>query len=107
MPKNAFLEPKNPNAVFPQTAKPVILDFRTHRMANGGLVAVGASRKHVQKNAKQPRYPTISKLAHEIEAEEAAAADEARLLAEEEEMMEEVIPDRKHISIDQLTAAMD
>lgn len=48
-------------------------------MANGGLVAVGASRKHVQKNAKQPRYPTISKLAHEIEAEEAAAADEARL----------------------------
>ena len=107
MPKNAFLEPKNPNAVFPQTAKPVILDFRTHRMANGGLVAVGASRKHVQKNAKQPRYPTISKLAHEIEAEEAAAAEEARLQAEEEEMIDEVVPEKKPVSIDQLTAAMD
>lgn len=30
---NAFVEPSNPNAVFPQHAKPHIIDFRAHKMA--------------------------------------------------------------------------
>ncbi len=51
VPVNAFLEPNNPNAVFPQTAKPIIPDFRVHRMENGGLTAVGVFRKHLSSNS--------------------------------------------------------
>lgn len=79
-------------------------------MENGGLVAVGAYRKHMQKNAKKPKYQTISKLREEIDAEEAAAAEAARLEAEaeaEEVEMEEVAPQKEPVSVDQLTAAMD
>ena len=75
-------------------------------MENGGLVAVGAYRKHVKKNCTQRKYPTIVKLTAEIEAEEAAAAEIARLEAEEEEM-EEAVPEPEPISIDQLTEQMD
>lgn len=65
------MHPNNPNAVFPQTAKPIIPDFRSHKMENGGLTAIGVARKHMQKNAKQSKYQTIVKTT-EMLAEEAA-----------------------------------
>ena len=57
--------------MFPQTAKPIIPDFRSHEMENGGLTAIGVARKHMQKNAKQSKYQTIVKTT-EMLAEEAA-----------------------------------
>lgn len=52
LPANAYLEPDNPLAVFPQVKKPQILDFRCHKMAGGGQAAIGVFRKHLSANAK-------------------------------------------------------
>mmetsp|Transcript_34402 Transcript_34402/g.33607 ORF Transcript_34402/g.33607 Transcript_34402/m.33607 type:complete len:95 (+) Transcript_34402:7-291(+) len=45
MPANAFVNPKNPDAVFPQFKKPDILDFRSHKLAEGGYTAQNNFRK--------------------------------------------------------------
>lgn len=111
-PVNAYLHPKNPEAVFPQTAKPIIPDFRTHKMENGGLTAIGVSRKHHQPNAKKSKYADIIKTREECDQEEAAEAEAKRLKAEgllEEEEMEvqnNVLMQGKHetITVDELTS---
>ena len=87
---NAFVEPGNPEAIFPQIAKPDIHDFRSHKMINGGLAAIGVFRKHRSANAIQTKYPTIVRTAEEIEADELAAdnnmvVDEASSSSESEE----------------------
>ena len=81
LPANAYLEPDNPLAVFPQMKKPQILDFRCHKMAGGAQAAIGVFRKLNNPNAKQSKYATIIRTAEEIEREEAGAAamqDEAQ-----------------------------
>jgi len=60
---NAFVEPNNPEALFPQISKPDIHDFRSHKMANGGLAAIGVFRKHTSVNAQKTKYPTIVRTA--------------------------------------------
>ena len=52
LPPNAFVEPDNPEAVFPRNPKPDIKDFRSHKLELGGYAAVGTFRKTYQKNAK-------------------------------------------------------
>lgn len=79
LPKNAFLHPNNPNAVFPQTAKPIIPDFRVHKMENGGLTAVGVFRKHFNSNATHSKYTAIIKTREELDIEEAEAAKQKKL----------------------------
>jgi len=64
-------------------------------MENGGLAAIGVFRKHMQKNARPVRFPTIIKTREEIDAEEAAAQEMAT--AEEEEI---VVPKKEAISVD-------
>ena len=64
---NAFVEPSNPNAVFPQIAKPDILDFRSHKMPKGGYAAIGTFRKHLSENTIKTKYPTIVRTAQDIE----------------------------------------
>ena len=81
MPKNAFLYPNDPTAIIPQTAKPIIPDFRVHKMENGGLTAVGVFRKHLSANATHSKYVPIVKSREDLEREEA----EAKLEVEEEE----------------------
>ena len=39
LPPNAYVEPNNPKAVFPQHSKPHILDFRSHKMAGDGFAS--------------------------------------------------------------------
>jgi hypothetical protein len=56
---NAFVEPENPDALFPQIAKPDILDFRSHKMTNGGFAAIGVFRKHRSEKSIKTKYPTI------------------------------------------------
>jgi len=56
---NAFLEPANPNAVFPQHAKPHILDFRSHKMASAGFATIGNFRKIMSNRAKVSKYQSI------------------------------------------------
>ena len=56
---NAFVEPNNPEAVFPQIAKPDILDFRSHKMARGGYAATNVFRKHLSENTIKTKYPTV------------------------------------------------
>jgi len=86
-PKNAFLEPGNPNAVFPQTAKPVIMDFRMHKMENGGLAAVNVFRKHLSANSKKSRWATVSLTAEEVAIRDGLAKAKAEAEAIEEEPM--------------------
>ena len=56
LPPNAFLEPDNPNAIFPQFDKPDIIDFRSNRIAGGGRTVVGTFRKHLSENTKKSKY---------------------------------------------------
>ena len=67
-PKNAYLYPSDPNAVFPQTPRPTILDFRTHKMQDGGLTAVNVFRKHLSANSKKSKFFPQTRSAAELEA---------------------------------------
>ena len=58
LPPNAYLEPNNPNAVFPQWDRPDILDFRSNKISGGGLTVVGTFRKHLSKNTKKSKLMT-------------------------------------------------
>ena len=112
LPPNAYLEPNNPNAVFPQWDRPDILDFRSNKIAGGGLTVVGTFRKHLSKNSKKTKWFTEVKSREECDAEEAAAA-QAKIDAKEaeankaEEMVAELVvkPKKmKPVSVDELTA---
>ena len=84
MPINAYLEPDNPLAVFPQVKKPQILDFRCHKIALGAQACIGTFRKHLG-NSKKSKYVTIVKSREQLDAEEAgleAAMDEGADAAE-------------------------
>jgi hypothetical protein len=81
---NAFVEPHNPAAVFPQIAKPDILDFRSHKMAKGGYAATNVFRKHLSDKSIKSKYTSIVKTAEELAAEQAAAAEEFEDAEEEE-----------------------
>ena len=61
LPANAFIEPHNPNAVFPQHAKPHILDFRSEKMAASGFASIGNFRKHLTSRSTKSKYETIVK----------------------------------------------
>ena len=89
-PPNAFLEPNNPLAVFPQVKKPDIIDYRSHKMRLGGYAAVGMFRKIDNPNAKQSKYATIVKTTEMLEQEMLA-----RELAEAEKMDVEVSETKK------------
>ena len=72
---NAFVEPTNPDAIFPQIAKPDIMDFRSHKMPRGGYAAIGVFRKHLSEASIKTKYPTIVRTAEEIEAEDKKKAN--------------------------------
>ena len=89
LPVNAYLEPDNPLAVFPQVKKPDILDFRCHKMAGGAQAAIGVFRKHLaighHGNIKHSKYDAVVKTTEMLEKEEAGAAAAAIV---ETEMMQ-------------------
>ena len=60
---NAFLEPDNPCAVFPQVKKPEILDFRSHKIEGGGLAAKGVGRKAFSATSKKSKYEAVVRTA--------------------------------------------
>ena len=72
LPPNAFLEPNNPCAVFPQVKRPEILDFRSHKIEGGGLVANGVLRRHLSSNAKKSKYEAVVRTAEQIERDNEA-----------------------------------
>ena len=74
LPANAFLEPENPLAVFPQVKKPEIIDFRCHKISGGAQAAKNTFRKHLSKGYKPSKYATIVETTAMREAKE---ADEA------------------------------
>lgn len=63
MKANAFVEPNNPDAQFPQIAKPDIMDFRSHKMAKGGYAATNVFRKHLSETAQKSKYVGVVKTA--------------------------------------------
>ncbi len=81
---NAFVEPSNPLAVFPQIAKPDIMDFRSHKMPKGGYAAIGTFRKHLSENSIKTKYPTIVRTAEEIEEEEKLKSESVQMEVTEE-----------------------
>ena len=70
MPPNAYLDPTNPEAVFPQYAKQHIIDFRSHKMAMSGLASRHVFRKHLSDKTKKSKFPTIIKTVEDLEREE-------------------------------------
>ena len=112
LPPNAYMEPDNPNAVFPQWDRPDILDFRSNKIAGGGLTVVGTFRKVNNPKRKQSKYNAVVKSREELDAEEAAAA-EAKVVAEKEAAnkpepmeVEKIAPvkELKPVNMDDLTA---
>ena len=67
---NAYVEPKNPNAVFPQNKKPHILDFRAHKMAGSGFASIGNFRKMMSANSIKSKYADIIVTKEQMDAEE-------------------------------------
>ena len=61
LPPNAFVEPNNPNAVFPQHAKPHILDFRSHKMAAAGFASRRTFRKMLSDKTIKSKYAAVVK----------------------------------------------
>ena len=84
LPVNAFLEPQNPNAVFPQHGKPKIIDFRSEKMAGSGFASSHVFRKMLSTKSKKSKYQTIIKTPEELEAERI-----------NEEMMEQMREEKK------------
>ena len=82
---NAFVEPSNPQAIFPQIGKPDIHDFRSHKMSNGGYAAIGVFRKHLSEKTEKSKYPTIVRTAEDIEAEENEKANRMQEDSSEDE----------------------
>ena len=77
MPPNAYVDPTNPDAVFPQHSKPHIIDFRAHKMAMSGLASRHVFRKHLSANSKKSPFQTIIKLKADLEREEEEKKKEA------------------------------
>ena len=100
VPTNAFLDPKNMAAVFPQIKKATIMDFRSHKMENGGLTATNVFRKHYTPGSIKSKY-----VARVVTAEELASGEKKSLLVARKtkvavvEEEEDVAP-----TVDELTA---
>lgn len=76
---NAFLEPNDPNAVFPQRKKENNIDFRSTAVANSGLTVRFTSRKNVPGSTKQcSKFDTIVKTRAELDEEERMAVINAK-----------------------------
>ena len=61
------------------------MDFRSHKMAKGGLAACNTFRKHISVNAEKTKYPTIVRTAEEIENEPQEQDNEMYIDQESEE----------------------
>ena len=70
-PPNAFSEPQNPIAVFPQWVPENVIDFRVSAMRGGGLVTRYTNRNDLEgSKSKKTKYPTIVKSIEDLEREE-------------------------------------
>ena len=74
LPVNAFLEPDNPCAVFPQVKKPDIVDMRSHKIREGSSCAIGVFRRAFSDNAKKSKYATVFRSPAQILQDETNAA---------------------------------
>lgn len=101
LPPNAYLEPDNPMAVFPQTPKPDILDYRVHKMKYGGRTAVNTFRKVNSANAKVSKYTAIVKTKAMLEAEEAEKNNAA------EDMEDAAVPEFTEATSSKVTTIED
>jgi len=105
LPANAYLEPNNPKAVFPQHARPHILDFRAHKIAGSGFASKYNNRKMMTEKSTKSKYTTIVKTAKEIEEELLQAQIEAdQKQASDDEI--DIADIQKDTTVDELTASM-
>ena len=112
---NAFLEPSNPNAIFPQHAKPHILDFRSHKMAGSGFTSIGNFRKMMSATAKKSKYDSVVRTPSEIERDELQAEMEEQMRMEAEakaaddsdEVDAEKLKKKKAYNVDDITMDLD
>ena len=112
LPPNAFLEPNNPNAVFPQNARPHILDFRSHKMAASGFAAKGNFRKILSDRAKQSKYQSVVTTREEMDdqAQMKAMMESTQVIVNEEQDSDEEEIDitkiKKSYTVDDITKSM-
>ena len=112
---NAFLEPSNPNAIFPQHAKPHILDFRSHKMAGSGFTSIGNFRKMMSATAKKSKSDSVVRTPSEIERDEIQAEMEEQMRMEAEakaaddsdEVDAEKLKKKKAYNVDDITMDLD
>ena len=105
LPVNAFLEPDNPCAIFPQVKKPDIVDMRAHKIKGGSSCAIGAFRRAFSDNAKKSKYATVVRTAAQIEQEEMMAA-QGGMIEEEDEKPQEFKSEKVTTEIMNELAAM-
>lgn len=103
--KNAFLEPNNPEAVFPQNSKPHIIDFRDHKMAGAGFASVGNFRKSMSDRSIPNKYASVSKTAEDLEAEK--IAEEIAAQAKMDESDNEVDIGQVEYTVDDITKGFE
>lgn len=76
LPPNAYVEPSNPMAVFPQHKKPHIIDYRDHKMAGAGFASVRNFRKLGNARATQSKYADIIRTPEQVELDKQMVAME-------------------------------
>ena len=98
LPPNAFVDPSNPEAVFPQHSKPDIIDFRSNNIAEGAGTVVGAFRQ----NRRKSKYATIVKLPEQLEAEEREAQFEREQAAKQIDVDSSEQEEEEPMGVDEL-----
>lgn len=102
------MEPSNPSAVFPQIAKPDIMDFRSHKMERGGYAATNTFRKHLSDKTIKSPYVSIVKTAEDLAAEAEEAAQ--KMDSDFEDVEEEKVVQKSKkttYTVDDIVGGMD
>lgn len=79
------MEPTNPSAIFPQIAKPNIMDFRSHKMAKGGWTGMHNFRKIHSEKSKKSKYASVVKTEEDLEKDEQDRLNNANMEDESSE----------------------
>ena len=111
---NAYVEPNNPKAVFPQHPKPHILDFRAYKMPGAGFAGRFNFRKLNNPKAIQSKYVSVVKTRAELDAEEKQQELDQELEEErqkqaelDQEDEEDFSAIKKAYTVDDITMGMD
>lgn len=83
------------------------MDFRSHKMVDGGFACVGTFRKNRSSNSIKSKYVSIVRTAEEIQEDEERERQAMQIEKEEEMKPVKVVKRKPVATIDDITMTMD